>query len=124
SEMEKSREAASMGNEEGAKIIAEKDGTIDGLREELTAERRKVGELEKQLKDAKAASASRPPSGTMASPVGGNVSEARYLAGDLDKSLASVSSQLSALVQRVKRLHESLLKTETSADLPSVPDDL
>lgn len=126
SEMEKSRDAASMGSEEGAKVIAEKDGTIEKLQDELTAEKRKAGELEKQLKDARSAAASRPPSGTMASPVGGgNVSEARYLAGDLDKSLASVSSQLAALVQRVKRLHESLLKTEgSSAELPSVDAEI
>lgn len=123
-EMEKSRDAASMGSEEGAKIIAEKDGTIDRLEGELSAERKKVGELERQLKEAKSSAASRPPSGTMASPMVGNVSEARYLAGDLDKSLASVSSQLSALVQRVKRLHESLLKTESSTELPSVEADL
>ena len=62
----------------------------------------------------------------MASPVAsGNVQEARYLVGDLDKSLSSVSSQLSALVQRVKRLHESLYKPEgSSALLPSVQADI
>src|SRR6185295_6837786 len=96
-EMEKSRDAASMGSEEGAKVIAEKDGTIEQLQNDLTAEKRRVGELEKQLKDAKTAAAARPPSGTMAAPVSsGNISEARYLAGDLDNSLASVSSHLSA----------------------------
>jgi chromosome segregation ATPase len=124
-DMEKSREAVSAGSGESAKVLAEKDGTIDELREDLSAEKKKVGELERQLKDAKAAAASRPASGTMASPVSGNVSEARYLAGDLDKSLASVSSQLAALVQRVKRLHESLLKTEgSSAELPSVQAEI
>ncbi|MBV8879579.1 MAG: hypothetical protein JO332_06445 [Planctomycetaceae bacterium] len=124
-EMEKSRDAASMGGEESAKVLAEKDETIEGLRGELSAEKAKAGELEKQLKDAKAGAAARPPSGTMASPVAGNMSEARYLAGDLDKSLASVSSQLAALVQRVKRLHESLYKSEgSSATLPSVEADL
>ncbi|HUR37914.1 MAG TPA: hypothetical protein VM222_00360 [Planctomycetota bacterium] len=124
-EIEKSREAASMGSEEGAKVIAEKDSTIEALRGELSAEKAKAGELEKQLKDAKVA-ASRPPSGTFASPVqSGNVNEARYLVGDLDKSLSSVSSQLSALVQRVKRLHESLYKPEgSSALLPSVQADI
>ncbi|HZE98432.1 MAG TPA: hypothetical protein VE981_15475 [Planctomycetota bacterium] len=122
-EMDRSRDAASMGNEEGAKVIAEKDRTIEGLRDELSAERRKAGELEKQLKDVKSA---RPPSGTFAAPSGGsNVSEARYLAGDLDKSLSSVSSQLAALVARVKRLHESLLRTEgSSAELPSVQAEI
>ncbi|HEV3026700.1 MAG TPA: hypothetical protein VG457_03965, partial [Planctomycetota bacterium] len=124
-EMEKSREAASMGSGDSAKIIAQKDGTIDKLRDELNGEKARVGELEKQLKEAKAATASRPPSGTMASPAFDNVSEARYLAGDLDKSLASVSSQLTALVQRVKRLHESLYKAEgSSGTLPAVDADL
>ncbi|HLY75487.1 MAG TPA: hypothetical protein VKU80_15300 [Planctomycetota bacterium] len=125
SEMEKSRDAASMGSGESAKVIAQKDETIDQLRDELGAEKAKVGELERQLKEAKTAAAARPPSGTMASPAFNNVSEARYLAGDLDKSLASVSSQLSALVQRVKRLHESLYKSEgSSATLPAVDANL
>jgi chromosome segregation ATPase len=128
-EMEKSREAASMGSEDGAKVIAEKDGSIASLNEDLITERKKVGELEKQLKDAKAAAAAaaaRPASGTMPSPaMSGNVSEARYLVGDLDKSLSSVSSQLAALVQRVKRLHESLYKPEgSSAVLPSVDAEI
>jgi len=127
-EMEKSRDAASMGSGESAKVIAEKDGTIDQLRDELSGEKARVGELEKQLKEAKAAkaaAASRTPSGTMAAPAFDNVSEARYLAGDLDKSLASVSSQLTALVERVKRLHESLYKAEgSSATLPAVSADL
>ncbi|HLY09975.1 MAG TPA: hypothetical protein VKW04_11780 [Planctomycetota bacterium] len=124
-EIDRSREAASAGAGGNAKILAEKDGSIAALREELSAEKARVGELEKQLKDAKSSAASRPPSGTMPSPVGGNISEARYLAGDLDKSLASVSSQLSALVQRVKRLHESLLRSEgSSAELPSVKADV
>lgn len=124
-EMEKTREAASAGGGEHAKVLAAKDETIDGLRDELGAEKTRVGELERQLREAKSAAAARPPSGTMMSPVGGNVSEARYLAGDLDKSLASVSSQLSALVQRVKRLHESLLRTEgSSAELPSVSAEI
>ena len=127
-EMEKSREAAGAGGSPGAKALAEKDGTIDGLRNDLSAERRKSADLERQLKEAKAAppaaaraASARTPSGTMPSPVGGNLSEARYLAGDLDKSLASVSSQLAALVERVKRLHESLLRSEgSSTTLPSV----
>jgi len=124
-EMEKSRDAMNMGSGESAKVLAGKDGTIDGLRDELTAEKNRVGDLERQLKEAKSAAASRPASGAMASPVGGNVSEARYLAGDLDKSLMSVSSQLATLVQRVKRLHESLYKSEgSSAVLPSVEADL
>jgi hypothetical protein len=126
SEMEKSRDAAAAGGGEQAKALAEKDETIDGLNTDLTAEKRKVGELERQLREAKsAASTARPPSGVRQSPLSGNVSEARYLAGDLDKSLASVSSQLAALVERVKRLHESLLKSEgSSAELPAVKDEI
>jgi hypothetical protein len=122
-EVEKSRDAASMGSEEGAKVIAEKDMTIATLREELTAEKLKVGDLQKQMQDMKASTKARP--APAAAAVSSNVSEARYLAGDLDKSLASVSSQLGALVQRVKRLHESLYKPEgSSAQLPSVEADL
>jgi hypothetical protein len=103
--------------------MAEKDATISGLRGELSAEKSKVGEIQKQMQDLKASSQARP---APAAPVSsGNFSEARYLAGDLDKSLASVSSQLSALVQRVKRLHESLLRSEgSSAELPSIEADL
>jgi predicted nucleic acid-binding Zn-ribbon protein len=125
-EMEKSREAAQMGTQDGSKVLAEKDETITGLNEELAAERKKVGELQKQIQDIKASTKVKgAPAAAPAGPVtlvtGGNVDEARYLARDLDKSLASVSSQLSALVERVKRLHESLLRSgESSAEMPSV----
>jgi len=122
-EMEKSREAAEAGSGDGAKVLAEKDETISGLNEELAAERKKVGELQKQVQDLKSApKAKGAPAPAGASLVaGGNVDEARYLARDLDKSLVSVSSQLSTLVERVKRLHESLYKSgESSAEMPSV----
>jgi hypothetical protein len=123
-EVEKTREAAGMGSEDSAKVMAEKDATISGLREELSAEKSKVGEIQKQMQDLKASAAARPaPAAPAVSSQ--NFSEARYLAGDLDKSLASVSTQLSALVHRVKRLHESLLKSEgSSAELPSIEADL
>jgi chromosome segregation ATPase len=129
-EMDKSREAAEAGGKDGAKIIAEKDGTITDLNDQLSAERLKVGELKKQTQDlekelqkaksqAAAAPVSRVKGETKMRPAagGGNMEEARFLAGDLDKSLASVSSQLSALVSRVKRLHDSLYRTgETSME--------
>ncbi len=125
-EVEKSREAAGMGSEESAKVMAEKDATISNLREELSAEKSKVGEVQKQMQDLKASTKARPAPAAAAPAVSSqNFSEARYLAGDLDKSLASVSTQLSALVHRVKRLHESLLKSEgSSTELPSVEADL
>jgi hypothetical protein len=118
-ELEKSRDAADSGGKDGAKILAEKDGTISELNEELTAERRKVGELKKQVQDlesaakkAKAATGIRPAPAAAAAPAaGGNLEEARFLVGDLDKSLASVSAQLLALTQRVKRLNDSLYRT-------------
>jgi chromosome segregation ATPase len=123
-EMEKSREAAQMGAPDGAKVLAEKDETISGLNEDLAAERKKVGELQKQVQDLKAAPKAKggaAPAPAAALVAGGNVDEARYLARDLDKSLGSVSSQLSALVERVKRLHESLYRSgESSAEMPSV----
>jgi hypothetical protein len=125
-EMEKSREASEMGGGDGGRILAEKDETISGLNEDLSSERRKVGELQKQIQDLKAAAKAKPaaapaPAGPVAMVAGGNVDEARYLARDLDKSLGSVSSQLAALVERVKRLHESLLKSgESSGEMPSV----
>jgi len=119
-EMEKSREATEAGGQGGAKILAEKDSTISELNEELTAERRKVGDLRKQVQDletaakkAKAATGIRPaPAAAAAAPAaGGNLEEARFLVGDLDKSLSSVSAQLSALTQRVKRLNDSLYRS-------------
>jgi chromosome segregation ATPase len=122
-EMEKSRDAAEMGGEGGAKVIADKDVTIAGLRDELTTEKRRVGDVQKQLQDLQASSKSerealkaQAPAASAAS--AGRLDEARYLVGDLDKSLASVSSQLSALVSRVQRLTESLYKTtdEPSAE--------
>jgi chromosome segregation ATPase len=122
-EMEKSREAAQMGGEDGGKVLAEKDETISGLNEDLSAERKKVADLQKQLQDLKTAPKAKvgPAAAPVAMVAGGNVDEARYLARDLDKSLGSVSSQLSALVERVKRLHESLYKSgESSGEMPSV----
>src|SRR6185503_15200562 len=80
------------------------------------------GELQKQYQDLQASgkAQARTPA---AAPAGldPRVEEARYLAGDLDKSLASVSSQMAALVSRVKRLHDSLYKTaeESAADTPA-----
>ena len=125
-EMDKSREAAQMGSEDGAKVLAEKDETISGLNEDLATERKKVAELQKQISDLKTAGTKvtgAPASAPAGAPgaAGSNVDEARYLARDLDKSLGSVSSQLSALVERVKRLHESLYRSgESSAEMPSV----
>lgn len=126
-EMDKSREAAEAGGKDGAVLIAEKDGTIADLNDALAAERLKVGELKKQAQDLEKElqkAKSQPPAAatkvkgeTKMRPAagGGNMEEARFLAVDLDKSLASVSSQLSALVSRVKRLHDSLNRTgETS----------
>jgi hypothetical protein len=119
-EMEKSREAAEVGSDGGDKILAEKDETIASLNDDLSGERRKVGELQRQVKDLEAslqkAKAAPAPAPAAAAPAGGGgggrVDEARYLVGDLDKSLTSISSQFSALVARVKRLHESLYKED------------
>jgi len=127
-ELEKSRDAADSGGKDGAKILAEKDGTISDLNEELTSERRKTGEFKKQVQDLEKELQrvkSQPPpvaakvkGETKMRPAGGgNLEEARFLAGDLDKSLASVSSQLAALTSRVKRLTDSLYKSgETSME--------
>jgi uncharacterized coiled-coil protein SlyX len=121
--MEKSREAAEAGGKGGAKFLAEKDGTISELNEELATERMKAGEFKKQVQDLEKElqkAKSQPPPGvqkvkgeTKMRPAsgGGNMEEARFLAGDLDKSLASVSSQLAALTSRVKRLHDSLYRS-------------
>jgi chromosome segregation ATPase len=112
-ELEKSHDAASMGTADGAKVIADKDMTISSLNDDLAAERKRSGELKKQVQDLEAAvQKAKSESGTRPAIGGGRVEEARYLAGDLDKSLASVSSQLAALVSRVQRLHESLYKTD------------
>jgi DNA repair exonuclease SbcCD ATPase subunit len=112
-ELEKSHEAASMGSEDGAKVIADKDMTISSLNDDLAAEKKRTGELKKQVQDLEAAARkAKSESGARPAAGGGRVEEARYLVGDLDKSLASVSSQLGALVSRVKRLHESLYKTD------------
>jgi chromosome segregation ATPase len=128
-EMEKSREAATAGGKDGAKFLAEKDRTITELTDNLAAERQKVGEFRKQAQDLEKelqkAKSQPPPAAqkvkgeTKLRPAagGGNLEEARFLAGDLDKSLASVSSQLAALTSRVKRLHDSLHRSgETSME--------
>jgi chromosome segregation ATPase len=127
-ELEKSRDAADSGGKDGAKILAEKDGTISELNEELTSERRKTGEFKKQVQDLEKelqrVKSQPPPAAAkvkgetkMRPAGGGNLEEARFLAGDLDKSLASVSSQLAALTSRVKRLTDSLYKSgETSME--------
>jgi chromosome segregation ATPase len=126
-EMEKSREAADSGGKDGAKILAEKDGTITQLTDDLSAERMKVGEFKKQVQDLerelqKAKSQPAGPSKVkgetkMRPASAGNLEEARFLVGDLDKSLASISSQFAALTSRVKRINDSLYKTgETSME--------
>ena len=127
-EMEKSREAAEAGGQGGEKIIAEKDGTISELNEELASERMKSGDFKKQVQDLETelqrVKSQPPPAAAkvkgetkMRPASGGNREEARFLAGDLDKSLSSVSSQLAALTSRVKRLTDSLYKTgETSME--------
>jgi predicted nucleic acid-binding Zn-ribbon protein len=127
-EMEKSREAVEAGGKDGGKLLAEKDGTITELNEDLAKERLKAGEFKKQVQDLEKELQrlkSQPPPAAakvkgetkMRPASGGNLEEARFLAGDLDKSLASVSSQLAALTSRVKRLTDSLYKTgETSME--------
>jgi len=127
-EMEKSREAVEAGGKDGGKLLAEKDGTITELNEDLAKERLKAGEFKKQVQDLEKELQrlkSQPPPAAakvkgetkMRPASGGNLEEARFLAGDLDKSLASVSSQLAALTSRVKRLTDSLYKSgETSME--------
>jgi len=58
-------------------------------------------------------------------PAAAPVGEAKYLAADLDRSLASISSMLQGLVERVKRLNQSLSDAEAPAaeSIPAPPGD-
>jgi hypothetical protein len=94
-----------------ADALAQKDKVIADLRDALAAEKARAEELQKQPRAAAPAEAAVP----------ARLGEARYLASDLDKSLSSVGSALSALVERVKRLNESLQNAEAAAPASAAP---
>jgi chromosome segregation ATPase len=89
---------------------------------QLEARDRAAGELRARIEDLERQVAA---AGQGARPAGGGDSvrlgEARYLAADLDKSLASVGAALQALVERVKRLHDSLNRADAAAAPESEP---
>ncbi|MFN3486125.1 MAG: hypothetical protein ACK44W_11670 [Planctomycetota bacterium] len=87
---------------------------------QLEARGRTEGELRARIEDLERQLASAPKGESVAAPQeAARLGEARYLAADLDKSLASVGSALQALVERVRRLHESLNRAEAIAAPPA-----
>lgn len=121
-EVEKSRGAGAAGASEREKILAEKDSTISSLNDDLATQNREVAGLRKRIQDLEAAARQpKPDQAAAAAPSSGRMDEARYLAGDLDKSLTSVSSQLSAIVIRVKRLYDSLSGEGQGAPAQELP---
>jgi chromosome segregation ATPase len=112
-EFHKSTESAHSSTAAGSRAMEERDARIIDLEAAVKRNKVRAEELQRQL-DAGAAERqslqeklgkkeSTAPSG-----------EAKYLAADLDRSLASVSSMLQGLVERVKRLNQSLANPEGS----------
>ena len=101
-ELDKRSQASASETDAGARALIEKDQAIALFREEVAAQRLQVEDLQIKVKDLESA--------VKKEKVDPRIDEARYLAGDLGKSLAAVSSQLGALVEHVKLLHETLDK--------------
>jgi len=123
--MDALEQGGSAGAKEQADALAEKDKLIAKLREDVSGEQARAGELQKQLQEARRVTKARPkeePAPPPAPPaLPARLGEARYLAADLDKSLGSVGSSLQALVERVKRLNESLQGMEVVLPAGAVP---
>ncbi len=90
--------------------LSRKEAELAQARSALEAEKARREGLERQVADLQAAKKAPPPP----TPAKGGevlrarIGEARYLSGDLEKSLGSVSTSLQALIERVKRLQGSL----------------
>jgi chromosome segregation ATPase len=110
--------ASSAPATEGPPADDGKDAEIAALREETGRQKGEIAELQAKLK-SQANTARREiqkaETRMRANADGAGVEEARHLAADLDRSLGSVSTQLAALVERVKRLHQSLYKSGEEA---------
>jgi DNA repair exonuclease SbcCD ATPase subunit len=102
-----------------ATAAVEKDGELTAARASLEAETSKREALERRVKELETAAPAAAPAPAA------RLGEARYLAGDLDKSLGSISTELNALVERVKRLAGALEEAESAAPPvapPVLPD--
>jgi predicted patatin/cPLA2 family phospholipase len=94
----------------GDAALGEKDVRIKELEEELDRTRQEMAQIRERatsMRRPAAVPAPAAPPGLSAA-ARERIGEAKYLAADLDRSLASVGTSLSALVERVKRLAESL----------------
>lgn len=114
-DMEKLQEGASKAaaaDGEPSPALAEKSQQIATLEEDVSRQKMIIEDLQKRLQDQEESNRREIRKiETKVRTKSGGMDEARHLAVDLDRSLGSVSSQLAALVERVKRLHQSLYKT-------------
>ncbi len=108
--LQKQLEGAGPADKEAQSAAAEKDERIAELQAELA-----------ELKSRAPAA----PTVPLAPPVSGaKVGEARYLAADLDRGIASISTALAGLASRVRRLHETLEAGEgEEAAAPAPPSE-
>ena len=109
--LQKQMEAAGPADQNAQAASAEKDERIAELQAELA-----------ELKSRAPSAASMP----LVPPVSNEkVGEARYLAADLDRGIASISTALAGLASRVRRLHETLEsgESETPAEAPPAEPD-
>jgi hypothetical protein len=116
-EFHKSTQNAHSTTAAGSRAIQEKDAKIVDLEAAVSRQKNRADELEKKVKSADAERES-----AKGIPVpAGNFDQARYLAADLDRSLGSISSMLQGLVERVKRLNQTLTAPAGPAPVHSAP---
>ncbi len=107
--------AASEALEEKDRKAAELQKQLENRRDVEVVLRRQIGELQAAFQAEKSARKTvsappPPPRETVLRPK--RLGELKYLAVDLDKNLGSISSALSGLVERVRRLQEAVQQTE------------
>jgi hypothetical protein len=116
-EFHKSTQNAHSTTAAGSRAIQEKDAKIVDLEAAVSRQKNRADELEKKVKSADAERES-----AKGVPVpAGNFDQARYLAADLDRSLGSISSMLQGLVERVKRLNQTLTAPAGAAPAALAP---
>jgi hypothetical protein len=122
-DFQKSTESAHTSTAAGSRAIEQKDGKIVDLEAAAARHKSRADDLQKKLDEAAAENRALKAK-TAAKESSSGSGEAKYLAADLDRSLASVSSMLQGLVERVKRLNLSLSRPEgetPAGEAPAVP---
>lgn len=121
-EYHKASESAHTSTAAGSAELDRRDAKIVDLEAAVARHQARAEDLQKRL-DAAAGEKKSLETKLRAKPAAGgegNAGEARYLAADLDRSLGSISNMLQSLVERVKRLNQSLAKPGEEA-APAAP---